>query len=393
MIPIQFSDSCNQHSKTSIHFEDSKVKCNGTSYTLPRYVDARTYVDVLLQKKRRLAREYALLASDLIHSCSVDKEYFDKLVKDIQDIDDQIYGVNQTAHTDQDMATKRYETYVAHVQSILQSQERDKAKKLAHTFIEAPLKQIRYAHRMYMKQPPFVEGTYTHVSKNKNQTDKITIQIDNTPVTIPKAPVAKPLTEKEKTVVTNNIRDLVKTLFKFNDLSECTSKARSKPYYASKEDILKTIEENDALRKVMPANYKKLDKDQLCEFFYTQPVQPPAPSPKPKPKSPSPSPIPQVPLPKPKSPTPSPPPQVPKPKPISPAQKNDIKENIKDILKETFKFKNIQECTSKARTKDFYASKEDILKAIESNEHLKKLMPANYKKLNKDQLCEFFYKE
>lgn len=385
MLPVQFTDACNQHSKTTIQFQDSKVHCSGKQYTLPQYVDVKTYVDQLLQKKRMLTKEYALLTSKIIHDVPMNKERFDQLVKEIQEIDDRVYTVNQSAHIEQDALQETYNTYVDTMKHIVESQQVNRAKQLADIFTETPIKSIRYRHELFKRQSPFVNGVYQPATKSKDKNTAIHINIETTPVSIPKVPAPKPLSPQERTIVKNNIRDLVKSLFAFNDINECTSKARTKPYYASKDDILKVIEENDALRRSMPSNYKKLNKDQLCEFFYASP----------KPSPPKQSPKQSIPKLQPISPPkPMPPPiTVPKPKPISPTQKNDIKENIKDILKQTFKFKNIQECTSKARTKDFYSSKEDILQAIEANDSLKKLMPANYKKLNKDQLCEFFYKE
>jgi hypothetical protein len=68
-----------------------------------------------------------------------------------------------------------------------------------------------------------------------------------------------------------------------------------------------------------------------------------------------------------------------------------IKDNIKKLLKETYKFKDKTECLSKQRNKPFYTSKDQILEEIEKNPELKQLMPKNYKNLTKEKLCEYFF--
>lgn len=70
-------------------------------------------------------------------------------------------------------------------------------------------------------------------------------------------------------------------------------------------------------------------------------------------------------------------------------QKNIIKDNIKNLLK----FKSKSECVSKAKTKAYYMSKEEIVKLIESTPELKAIVPENYKTLNKEQLCTYLSNE
>jgi hypothetical protein len=70
-------------------------------------------------------------------------------------------------------------------------------------------------------------------------------------------------------------------------------------------------------------------------------------------------------------------------------QKNIIKDNIKNLLK----FKSKAECVSKAKSKAFYMSKEEIIKLIDSTPELKAIVPENYKTLNKEQLCSYLSNE
>ena len=67
---------------------------------------------------------------------------------------------------------------------------------------------------------------------------------------------------------------------------------------------------------------------------------------------------------------------------------DEIKSKIKDLLKSKFKPKTLQECVSRQHSKAFYMSKEELIKQIEATPEIKKLMPANYKTLSKEKICE-----
>jgi hypothetical protein len=74
---------------------------------------------------------------------------------------------------------------------------------------------------------------------------------------------------------------------------------------------------------------------------------------------------------------------------LSPIQKDKIKNNIKDLIRQKFKFRNKEECLSKAKTKPWFMSKEDLIKVIEENPEIKITLPKNYKSLKKEEICKF----
>lgn len=76
-------------------------------------------------------------------------------------------------------------------------------------------------------------------------------------------------------------------------------------------------------------------------------------------------------------------------KKLSPIQKDKIKSNIKELLKQKFKFRSKEECVSKAKTKPWFMSKEELIKVIEDNPEIKITMPKNYKGLKKEEICKF----
>jgi hypothetical protein len=72
---------------------------------------------------------------------------------------------------------------------------------------------------------------------------------------------------------------------------------------------------------------------------------------------------------------------------VTNSEKNAIKKNVKDLIKNTFTFKTKEECASQKRSQPFYESKDAIVEKISKNEELKKLMPSNYKSLSKEKIC------
>lgn len=57
-------------------------------------------------------------------------------------------------------------------------------------------------------------------------------------------------------------------LFNFKTREECKSSARSKPYYIKKSDMLNIINETPELKKIFPAKYKQLPKEDLCDIVF-----------------------------------------------------------------------------------------------------------------------------
>lgn len=85
--------------------------------------------------------------------------------------------------------------------------------------------------------------------------------------TIEKKSKASKLTDDQKGQIYSNIKHILKDKFKFGSTAECISKAKSKPYFMSKEEILKIIESNPEIKIAMPPNYKTLNKDELCSYL------------------------------------------------------------------------------------------------------------------------------
>jgi hypothetical protein len=76
---------------------------------------------------------------------------------------------------------------------------------------------------------------------------------------------------------------------------------------------------------------------------------------------------------------------------LSPEKIDKVKESIKKLLKEKFRFTNIEECASTKRSQNYYTSKSEIFNVIEEVPDIKKLMPSKYKSMNKDDLCKSIF--
>ena len=68
-----------------------------------------------------------------------------------------------------------------------------------------------------------------------------------------------------------------------------------------------------------------------------------------------------------------------------------IKKNIKELIKEKFKFKTKDECTTQKRSQPYYMTKDSIVDTIKNNFDLQLIMPNNYKSLSKENLCKHLF--
>ena len=76
---------------------------------------------------------------------------------------------------------------------------------------------------------------------------------------------------------------------------------------------------------------------------------------------------------------------------LTESQVKIIRKNIKDLIKEKFKPKTLEECASQKRSQPYYMKKEDIVATIEDTPEIKSMMPANYKTLSKEKICTYLY--
>lgn len=274
-IPREFVQGCQNRDRTTIVFANGNIVCGKKHMAMPTYVDAREALTTLLQQKRRLQQEHTIMTRDIIQGCNVDSKSFDAIAMSISDTDTKIDTilvnikqspqqppVNERAPT---TPKERAQKFVADVEAMR------RAKYMA------ALESGRFMKSDEVPTKKGVGATKPKIAKTSkpkaerkpiSPTDKD--DVDKVPTK--KVPTKKPpvvmLSQADKDTVRKQIKDMLKEVFKFQDVNECTSKQRSKPFFTTKEAILQAIDANPDLKKLMPKNYKTLNKDQLCKHFY-----------------------------------------------------------------------------------------------------------------------------
>lgn len=211
------------------------------------YVPAR--ISQLKSTRRQLAKRYWDMYDDhLTYNKNIDQTTFNKIVKDINDIEAEIDQLSYQLQ-DTNMTNSIIDTTTGEETSALAF-----VKKRSERI---PEELFRWKHKWLQTTTP---STPTTIDVTIEQSPKKKIpkkKTDN-----------KKLTTDKKEEITSNIKELLAKNFPFKDKPQCVSKQRSQPYYASKEEILEKIEKDPELKKLVPANYKKLTKDKLCEVFF-----------------------------------------------------------------------------------------------------------------------------
>lgn len=258
-----------------VYMQDKRVVINKT-FRIPankkkivpaKVVNINDELESLYNKRRDLFLEYKLIEDNIVLSDAPQKfkQKYDSIIKDINDIQDQIENVHEYFKLIEQESNEEYDGILADIQQkrrLLLRLEEDENKEQ----YVAILKQI---HDLENKLIKFPEDVDYIVIKSPLVTD-LSIEdalLFEEPAAKKKTKFTK-LSNVEMKIVKDNIKDLIKTKFKSKTKEECASQKRSQPYYMKKEDILKTIEENPLLKNVLPDNYKTLNKETLCEYLY-----------------------------------------------------------------------------------------------------------------------------
>lgn len=229
---------------------------------LPRYVNIKNKIAELRGKKRILSRQYFDTYNRLINGLDIDKKAFDKVVDDINDIEDEIeilIGLRTNRPTEDTTALKEE-------LSRLDLQDEQILKKSVYD------SKVGSTLARNFKRKVSIHNELKEITESRYNDFIEYMRVDGYAKAYIKSPAkpssVKKLSVDQKVEIKYNIKDLLKNVYKFKDKTECLSKQRSKAFYMSKEDILQEIEKNENLKKLMPSNYKKLTKDKLCEFFF-----------------------------------------------------------------------------------------------------------------------------
>lgn len=278
LLPVGFSQNCHKRSKTTVQFHADALVCGDRALKVPAYVDLSRHVHHLQEEKRRLQKEYTRMICDLMHSRPISKQSFDNVVSEMRQIDASIDDIlQQYSMMPPGKSYLEEKLNKFHGQLSALSKEAHDIKRIAgiHSNLLNDLKQ---SHTHADTQPSSYvvqEGEYvptttpqaaTPLKKKtaKNQQQRQHTKDDQEV----HSPPQTRLTPQDHKDINSKVEQLLKSIFNFKDTTECASKSRSAPYYKTKEEIIKSIEEHEGLKKLMPANYKSLTKDKLCEAIF-----------------------------------------------------------------------------------------------------------------------------
>lgn len=283
ILPSGFTQSCQKRSKTTILFKGDTVVCGDNAMRIPSYSDLSHYIAQLLAQKRLLQREYARMTCSLVQARPVSRQQFDGVVNDIRKIDTEIDEFLQQYSLIPPSSTIYEQLRSSTRNDLVQSEGNIKQTANIHSDFLAKLKQglhetsllqsyvIQESEYVPTSLPDGVEVKRTKktktVRKERKEKPPPTSQDENT--RRPEVPPSRvKISPVDRDAINKNIEQLLKAVFKFKDTKECSSKARSAAYFQTKEQIIKSIEEHEALKKLMPSNYKSLNKEQLCEALF-----------------------------------------------------------------------------------------------------------------------------
>jgi hypothetical protein len=228
--------------------------------TVPVMVNVFDRIRELKEIKRKLMKTYYDLYADMVISDvsakNNKKDVYDSLVNEIHGIESSIQHLY--VYLERVNEKKRNQSVVP-VSSDALTDPRD----IAHHFIQ----KINDAKT---DDQPLVTYFIDKVSKVEKSTlvpDVFLTKLSLVPKT-KKKELVKKLTVQQTQTIKHNIKQLIASKFKFNTKDECVSKKHSQPYFMSKENMLKVIENDNELKSLLPSNYKTLSKEQLCTYLF-----------------------------------------------------------------------------------------------------------------------------
>jgi hypothetical protein len=262
-------NQCHEGNATNIFFKGNKIQCGKSSVNLPHYTKIVKIIDDLKHRRQKLAREYFDMLNNIMLGKNVNSVAFDKIVSHISEIDiklDEMYEKQLSPFVKQrDILHEKYDQLEDKQNEIVKS-ESALNPHVAKTIVEIMkkkqniMKQLSQVSEKELEE--YTAETYDeHVEKLKQS-----------PVVAKKQRVVKKsntnFSNDEKTQIKTNIKNVLKNVFRFKDKEECQSKARSKEYFMTKDEVIKVIDENPDLKKLMPSNFKSLTKEKLCTFIF-----------------------------------------------------------------------------------------------------------------------------
>lgn len=265
---MSWLSSCNTGDVTRVVVANSRIRCGKHEAAIPRYTHISSYIRGLKERRRRVTRECYDMYRAILSGTPPEggRSSYDNKLAELRAIEEKIEEMMAARHNPEYFHER--DDIAARV-SAASAKERAHVSRNPHDPEVARVVVSSFRDRLSAsRELAALSGSpINEFIKSEFADIPIDLPVD-APVGKKKPRAKAKLTDVQKEEIKDNIKDLLKRVYKFKTKEECLSKKRSEPFYTSKEDILKEIDANENLKKLMPSNYKSLSKEKLCEFFH-----------------------------------------------------------------------------------------------------------------------------
>lgn len=264
---------CHEGDRIKINFQNNRLTCGKSTVTIPTYSSIDHDVNDLKRQKQMLCRSYIELFEAIIDEKSNNVKELENLIENIQSLDGRYYTIMQ----EYDKMKTTNEVLLDKLKDTLHESKNIYSSTSAY---DPSLKSKLYKlHKEAMGLQQKLQASIDHLpgyyaklktkdsvpTVNDKANDKATNKEAVKKKVLEKKPPSPHLSMEKVDEIKSKIKDLLKSKFKPKTLQECTSRQHSKAFYMSKEDLIKQIEATPEIKKLMPANYKTLSKEKICE--------------------------------------------------------------------------------------------------------------------------------
>lgn len=223
-------------------------------------------IDRLYTERRDLYFDYKILHDKILYGKNPQsyRKELDSKIEEINRVQDSIDALHEYFDSLEEM--DRSGQLLA---DIAVEKKRSLASNDPAMFVRS-MKRLHALESELIKQPATIDYVVYKVPRVSQTTEEERPAVRDAPLVKAKRGKALPdITKSDMKAIKDNIKELIKEKFKPKTAEECASQKRSQPYYMKKEDILSTIESNPQIKQALPANYKALNKEELCKHLFT----------------------------------------------------------------------------------------------------------------------------
>lgn len=231
-----------------------------------RCADLQSEIDALYTQRRDLFFEYKILHDKVLYGKSPQayRKEVEAKVEKINSIQDKIEALHEYFdNLDQFNAVPQIEADIA------AEKKRSLSTKDPAAFVRC-MKRLHSLQAELNRAPAPVDYVVYSVPSVSGTKEEERVAVREEALARPKRgnPALPNLSDSNIKAIKQNIKELIKDKLRPKNAEECASAKRSQPYYTKKEEILEVIDRHPQIKQALPANYKSLNKEDLCKHLY-----------------------------------------------------------------------------------------------------------------------------